>query len=105
MYRATCLELLRLSAGGSGRHTVLHNSPWTWRRYRDSEIAENYTFPYSAVEYAQSFTFRLEEGEVLLFNSRNLLEVSSVAEPKGKNRIAMATFIGRKPNGDRHLWS
>lgn len=83
----------------------MHNSPWTWRRSRDSEVAENYPLPYSAAEDAQSFTFRPEEGEVVLFNSRNPHEVFPVAEPNGKNRIAMATFIGRKPNGDLPFWS
>ena len=61
--------------------------------------------PFSAVEDAQSFTFRPEEGEVVLFNSRNPHEVFPVAEPNGKNRIAMANFIGRKLNGDLPLWS
>ena len=61
--------------------------------------------PYSAVEDAQSFTFRPEEGEVVFFNSRNPHEVFPVAEPNGKNVIAVAPFIGRKPNGDLHLWS
>ena len=83
----------------------MHNSPWTWRRSRDSEVAENYPLPYSAAEDAQSFTFRPEEGEVVLFKSRNPHEVFPVAEPKGNNRIAMATFIGRKPNGDLPFWS
>ncbi|MDD9903796.1 MAG: 2OG-Fe(II) oxygenase [Rhodospirillaceae bacterium] len=91
--------------GGAGGHTTLHNSPWSWQRNRDGEIAENYPLPYSAVEGAQSFTFRPEEGDVVLFNSRNPHEVFPVAEPNGKDRIAMATFIGRKPNGDLHLWS
>ena len=36
--------------GGAGGHTVLHNSPWTWRRNRKGEVAENYSLPYSAVE-------------------------------------------------------
>ena len=50
-------------------------------------------------------SLRPEEGEVVLFNSRNPHEVFPVAEPNGKNRIAMATFIGRKPNGDLPFWS
>ena len=91
--------------GGEGGHTTLHNSPWTWQRNREGKIAENYPLPCSAVESAQSLRFRPEEGEVVLFNSQNPHEVFPVAEPNGKDRIAMATFIGRKPNGDLHLWS
>lgn len=88
-----------------GGHTMVHNSPWTWQRRRDGEIAENYPLPYEAVAGAETFTFRPQEGEVILFNSRNPHEVFPVEAPNGKDRIAMATFIGRKPNGDLHFWS
>ena len=90
---------------GEGGHTTLHNNPWTWQRTRDDEIAENYPLPREAVAGAETFTFRPQEGEVILFNSRNPHEVIPVARPNGKDRIAMATFIGRKPNGDLRLWS
>ena len=90
---------------GEGGHTTLYNSPWTWRRRYDGEIAENYPLSRSVIEGVQSYTFKPVEGEVVLFNSRNPHEVFPVAEANCKDRIAMATFIGRKPNGNLNLWS
>ena len=90
---------------GRGGNTKLHNSPWAWQRNHDDDIAENYPLPRHAVDGAQTFTFRPKEGDVVIFNSRNPHEVLPVENPNGKDRIAMATFIGRKPNGDLHLWS
>jgi len=90
---------------GAGGHTTIHNSPWTWQRQHDGEVAENYPLPREAVAGAETFTFQPREGEVILFNSRNPHEVIPVAEANGKDRIAMATFIGRKPSGDLRLWS
>ena len=90
------------SAGG---HTIVHNSPWTWERSCDGEIAENYPLSYAEVEGAETFTFLPCEGEIVMFNSRNPHEVIPVVDAKGKDRIAMATFIGRMPNGDLRLWS
>ena len=89
----------------SGGETTIYNSPWTWRRRYDGEIAENYPLSRSVIEGVQSYTFKPVEGEVVLFNSRNPHEVFPVAEANCKDRIAMATFIGRKPNGNLNLWS
>ena len=90
---------------GAGGHTTVHNRPWTWTRVHDGEIAENYPLAREDVAGAESFTFRPCEGEVIMFNSRNPHEVIPVAEPAGKDRIAMATFIGRMPDGKLRLWS
>lgn len=90
---------------GDGGHTVVYNSPWTWQRTEADEVAENYPLARSQVEGAESFTFRPREGEVMMFNSRNPHEVIPVAAPNGKDRIAMATFIGRMPDGGLRLWS
>jgi hypothetical protein len=88
-----------------GGHTTLHNRPWTWTRGQDGEIAENYPLERSQVADAETHTFMPREGEVILFNSRNPHEVIPVAEANGKDRIAMATFIGRMPGGGLRLWS
>lgn len=90
---------------GPGGHTTVHNRPWAWTRASEGEIAENYPLARAEVAGAESFTFRPCEGEVIIFNSRNPHEVIPVAEPGGKDRIALATFIGRKPDGDLRLWS
>ena len=88
-----------------GGHTTLHNSPWTWTRRQEGEIAENYPLARDQVEGAEPFTFKPCEGEVIIFNSRNPHEVIPVTAGKGKDRISMATFIGRMPTGDLRLWS
>lgn len=88
-----------------GGHTTLHNRPWTWTRRQDGEIAENYPLAREQVEGAETFTFKPREGEIIIFNSRNPHEVIPVVDAKGKDRIAMATFIGRMPSGDLRLWS
>jgi hypothetical protein len=88
-----------------GGHTTLHNQPWTWNRRQEGEVAENYPLAREQVEGAETFTFKPREGEIVIFNSRNPHEVVPVADANGKDRIAMATFIGRMPNGDLRLWS
>lgn len=88
-----------------GGHTTIYNSPWTWTRARDGEVAENYPLDRALVDGAESFTFHPREGEVVIFNSRNPHEVVPVAEPGDKDRITLATFIARMPDGDLHLWS
>ncbi|MDP6708378.1 MAG: 2OG-Fe(II) oxygenase [Alphaproteobacteria bacterium] len=91
--------------GSEGGHTTLYDRPWSWQRTAEAEIAENYPLARAQVAGADSFTFEPQEGEVVMFNSRNPHEVVPVAAPDGKDRIAMATFIGRMPGGDLHLWS
>ena len=88
-----------------GGHTTLHNSPWTWTRRQEGEIAENYPLARDQVEGAETFTFKPCEGEVIIFNSRNPHEVIPITAGKGKDRISMATFIGRMPTCDLRLWS
>jgi hypothetical protein len=88
-----------------GGHTTLHNSPWSWTRGHEGEIAENYPLAREQVAGAETFTFKPREGEVIIFNSRNPHEVIPVENAGGKDRIAMATFIGRMPEGDLRLWS
>jgi hypothetical protein len=99
---AACDAEVPESAGG---HTTLYDRLWTWQRPREGEIAENYPLAGDQVTGADSFTFEPQEGEVVMFNSRNPHEVVPVTAPDGKDRIAMATFIGRMPGGDLRLWS
>ena len=69
---------------GPGGHTTLHNAPWQWQRGTADEIAENYPLDPADVVGAESFTFRPEEGEVVLFNSRNPHQVFRVEDPRAE---------------------
>ena len=89
----------------SGGETTIYNSPWTWRPSVEGEVAENYPLDESLVEGAEKFIFAPSEGEVVMFNSRNPHRVSPVVNPRTKDRIAMATFIGRMPDRELVLWS
>ncbi len=90
---------------GPGGHTTIHNSPWHWERQSEGEVAENYPLDPAQVAGADHFTFRPEEGDIVLFNSRNPHEVFRVEDPAGKDRIGLATFIARMPSGALRLWS
>jgi hypothetical protein len=86
-----------------GGITTLHDAPWTWTRSRPGEVAENYPLPPEAVEGAQTFAYRPTAGEAWLFNTRNPHKVSAV-ESAG-DRLAVACFVGRLPEGRLALWS
>lgn len=86
-----------------GGITSLHDAPWRWTRSRPGEVAENYPLPAEAVAGAQIFTYRPKAGEAWLFNTRNPHKVSPV-EGEG-DRIAVACFVGRLPEGGLTLWS
>lgn len=86
-----------------GGITTLYDAPWRWVRSRPGEVAENFPLPAEAVAGAQTFTFQPKAGEAWLFNTRNPHKVSPV-ENKG-DRIAVACFVGRLPEGRLALWS
>lgn len=86
-----------------GGITTLHDAPWTWTRRRPGEVGENYPLPADAVAGAKTFSYQPKAGEAWLFNTRNPHKVSGV-ESAG-DRIAVACFVGRLPEGRLALWS
>lgn len=86
-----------------GGVTTLYDAPWRWTRRRPGEVGENYPLPPEAVAGTRSFSYRPQPGEAWLFNTRNPHTVSPV-ESEG-DRIAVACFIGRLPEGRLALWS
>lgn len=87
-----------------GGVTTLHDAPWTWTRSRPGEVGENYPLPDAAVGGARKFSYRPMTGEAWLFNSRNPHLVSPPAKTAG-DRLAVACFVGRYPDGRLTLWS
>ena len=94
---------LYVEAPAEGGVTTLHDAAWTWSRSRPGEVADNYPLPRSAVDGARTFSFKPEPGEAWLFNTRNPHEVSGVRS--AGDRIAIACFVGRLPDGSLVLWS
>ncbi len=92
------------AAPEEGGETTLHDAPWTWTRSRPGEIGENYPLPHEAVAGARTFSYRPAAGEVWLFNSRNPHLVSPPGPASG-DRLAVACFVGRYPDGRLTLWS
>lgn len=88
------------SAGGV---TTLHDAPWKWTRSRPGEVGENYPLPAEAVAGAETFSYRPSAGEAWLFNTRNPHKVSAVES--AQDRLAVACFVGRLPEGRLALWS
>ena len=86
-----------------GGMTTLHDAPWRWARSRPGEVGENYPLPAEAVAGAATFSYRPKAGEAWLFNTRNPHKVSAV-EGAG-DRLAVACFVGRLPEGRLALWS
>ncbi len=86
-----------------GGITTLHDAPWTWTPGHPGEVAENYPLPDSAVAGARTFTYRPRAGEAWLFNTRNPHKVSPVQS--AGDRLAVACFVGRLPEGRLALWS
>lgn len=86
-----------------GGITTLHDAPWQWTRTRPGEVGENYPLPEAAVAGAQTFSYQPKAGEAWLFNTRNPHEVSAVRSEG--DRIAVACFVGRLPEGRLALWS
>lgn len=84
--------------------TTLHDAPWQWQPSVPGEVAENYPLPESLVVGAPTFSFEPRAGEAYIFNTRNPHKVARSA-PDGKDRLAIACFIGRLPEGDLVLWS
>ena len=87
-----------------GGVTTLHDAPWTWTRSRPGEVGENYPLPNEAVAGARTFSYRPAAGEAWLFNSRNPHLVSPPGPASG-DRLAVACFVGRYPDGRLTLWS
>lgn len=87
-----------------GGDTTLHNAPWTWSSTNADEIAENYPLPRASVEGARTFRYHPNVGEAWLFNTRNPHEVSAIRSTEC-DRIAVACFIGRMPDGGLVMWS
>ena len=86
-----------------GGITTLHDAPWRWSRTRPGEVGENYPLPETAVAGAQTFSYQPRAGEAWLFNTRNPHKVSAVRSEG--DRIAVACFVGRLPEGRLALWS
>ena len=86
-----------------GGITTLHDAPWTWTRSRPGEVGENYPLPAEAVAGAPTFSYQPKAGEAWLFNTRNPHKVSGVEGPG--DRLAVACFVGRLPEGRLALWS
>lgn len=86
-----------------GGITTLYDAPWRWTRSRSGEVAENFPLPAEVVTGAQAFSYQPKAGEAWLFNTRNPHEVSPVESDS--DRIAVACFIGRLPEGRLALWS
>ena len=87
-----------------GGVTTLHDAPWTWTRSRPGEVGENYPLPKDAVAGAATFSYRPVPGEAWLFNSRNP-HIVSPPGPSAGDRLAVACFVGRAPDGRLLLWS
>jgi hypothetical protein len=86
-----------------GGINTLHYAPWKWTRSRPGEVGENYPLPAEAVAGASTFSYQPKAGEAWLFNTRNPHKVSAV-ESAG-DRLAVACFVGRLPEGRLALWS
>ena len=87
-----------------GGVTTLHNAPWTWTRSSPGEVAENYPLDASLVAGAQTWSYQPSAGEAVLFNTRNPHVVTPVVA-NGCDRLAMAAFVGRLPDGELVVWS
>jgi hypothetical protein len=66
-------------------------------------VGENYPLPAEAVAGARTFSYQPQAGEAWLFNTRNPHMVSAVEGPG--DRLAVACFVGRLPDGRLALWS
>jgi hypothetical protein len=87
-----------------GGDTILHNAPWTWTPSHADEIADNYPLPRRLVEGARSFRYHPKAGEAWLVNTRNPHEVEPIRSTEC-DRVAVACFIGRMPDGSLVMWS
>jgi hypothetical protein len=87
-----------------GGVTTLHDALWTWNRSRTGEVAENYPLPMESVAGARTYAYQPKAGEAWFFNSRNPHRVSPPATSTA-DRLAVACFIGRLPDGRLTLWS
>ena len=87
-----------------GGQTTVYNSPWAPVVHGD-EIAENHPLDPMLVAGAESYTFEPTAGDVVVFNNRNPHQVAKGDDPDGKNRLHIASFIGRLPKDELILWS
>lgn len=88
----------------TGGVTTLHNAP-----FDPPVVAGQYVEiePYDRrlVEGAETHRYKPEEGDLIMFNSRNPHEWTAKAETDASRRLSIGTFIGRRPDGDLVLWS
>lgn len=89
------------SVAARGGETSIYRQPWTpeIELYADSY---SYGYSYQAVRGCYRHDLVPEQGDLLLFNSRNIHSVGSSQEG---SRISASSFIGRTPDGELVLWS
>lgn len=88
----------------SGGETIIWNKPWipTGNPEEDSKYPH---FTREELQDVDSFVFKAQAGDVMIFNSRNPHQVEITTDVQKLNRIGAGSFIGRAGARDLVLWS